>query len=276
MSPRSHPVTRITTALAILAGLAGCNQSETEEPASRDKATDTAASVPAFIRSIAEHHNQRVYDTKQAVQGEFTVDFGDRFSLTGSMLFDRPLGRAKLTLDNGAVIIWSDGEAFASGPEVPNARFHALTWPYFVAAPFKLDDPGIVYEDVGLKPGPNADPLPAFRVGFEPGVGDAPDDWYYAMRRPDDAALRALVYIVSYGRDLEQANANPSIITYDAFQTVEGVVFPQAMSFYYWDEQAGLTEPKGNATFTDASFVRLNGDEFDRPADARTLTLPGA
>lgn len=231
--------------------------------------------VPAFIHAIGEAHNESTYSQQQAVRADFVVDFGDAFVLDGEMLFDTAVGRTKLMLEHGATLVYNEGDAYATGPDVPMARFHALTWPYFFAAPFKLDDPGAQFSEMQPQPTTDGNSLPAYRLAFEQGIGDSPDDWYYVLRAEDDPVLAGLVYIVTYGKSKEEAEQSPSLVTYDAVTNVVGVQMPSELTFYRWREGEGATEQKGTASLSNIRFVALEGDEFQRPENARTLEAPG-
>ncbi len=92
-------------------------------------------------------------------------------------------------------LAWMDvgGEPFP-------ARFWALTPYYFVGMPFVLADPGVRLQRADDDPG-----LAGFsaktdvvRASFEPGTGDAPDDYYVLYLDRASHRLIGLRYVVSY------------------------------------------------------------------------------
>lgn len=195
------------------------------------------------------------------------------------MLFTPEVGEARLDLADGTVAVFDGERAWVSpaGAEFPQARFHLLTWPYFLAAPFKLRDPGAHLEDLGTRPLDGAE-HPAARLTFDPGVGDSPDDWYVVYRDPSSDRLAAMAYVVTYGgRSAEEAGAEPHAITYHDLQQVDGATLPTTWRMWHWSEEEGVHgDPIGEVVLTDLAFVTPPGDAFERPADAQEDPLPSA
>lgn len=91
---------------------------------------------------------------------------------------------------------WSELEGEGEFP----VRFWALTPYYFVAMPFVLADPGVnlaIVDDDPKAAGLDVE-AHVVKATFEPGTGDAPDDYYVVYLAKDDHRLLALRYIVSY------------------------------------------------------------------------------
>ncbi|MEO1235985.1 MAG: hypothetical protein AAFX76_04275 [Planctomycetota bacterium] len=234
----------------------------------------------AQIAAIEHAHHGATYNAQQAIQADFEVDFGQAFTLSGTMWFTPSMSHVRMELSDDTVVVY-DGQtawvspADATTPGVP-ARFHVLTWPYFVAVPYKLDDPGTLHEDVGDTPvRDTSGTLPGVKVTFESGVGDTPDDWYIALSDPATHQLKALAYIVTYGTPAEEANKKPSIVLYDDFVEVDGVPFATTWTFHFWNPDAGVDgEPKGTASLSNVAFVTPPAGAFDKPDGARESPAP--
>jgi hypothetical protein len=238
----------------------------------------TSALAGTYVDPIEAAHGTETYTTREAVHATFDVQFG-AWSLKAEGWFDTPLGKARLETADGTVVVFDGTTAWVSPSDAglpgPPPRFHVLTWPYFLAAPHKLSDPGTHLADVGSKPLTAEASLPAAKLTFGEGVGDAPDDWYYVFRAPETDRLRALAYIVTYGRDRAEAEKKKSIVFYDGYEQVDGVTFATDYTFYYWDEDTGRSaEPKGTMTVSDIGFVDLDAAWFVKPEGAREDTLP--
>jgi hypothetical protein len=299
-APRpSSPVPSVAV-LAIVVAVAvatGCSPDGEEAPAAAgDAGTGIEATTPAadptadafaiaFAGPIEEAQGARAWAAAEAVSADVTVTFGGRQALDGRMLFTPEVGRSRLELADGTVAVFDGERAWVSpaSAELPRARFHLLTWPYFLAAPFKLRDPGTHLEDLGTRP-LGGEPHPAARLTFEPGVGDSPNDWYVVYRDPDTDRLAALAYIVTYGgRSAGDAGTEPHAVTYHDFHEVGSVILPTTWRFWPWSEEQGVHgDPLGEVTLSDLRFVAPPrfvtppSDAFDRPADAREDPLPAA
>lgn len=232
-----------------------------------------------FAAAIEGAHGADAWHAQEAFQAEIAVSFGGNQVLAGTLITDTAIGGVRIVAGDGTVLVWDGAEAWVSpaGAAFQGARFHLLTWPYFLAAPYKLRDPGSHLADLGATPYRDGATMPAARLTFEAGVGDTPDDWYVVYRDPASERLAAMAYIVTYGKDLATAEGDPHAITYDGFETVGGVPIPTRWTFWSWSAETGIHgEPIGAVTLTDPRFIAAPEDAFTRPADARADALPGS
>lgn len=246
-------------------------------------AAGAAADEPS-ARSFAEKteaaHGGDVWNGKQALAAYITVSFGGERLFTGKMLTDTPVGKTRFELTDGTVLVF-DGETAWKSPadsEFQGTRFHVLTWPYFLAAALKLDDPGTHLEDLGTQPYRGGRSLPAARLTFGDGVGDSPDDWYVIYSHPKTHQLQAMAYIVTFGKDAEAAEAaEPSAIVYDNYVDVEGVKIARNWSFFKWNPEDGVMGDQiGEVQITQPAFVTPAADAFEAPEDAEEAPAPPA
>lgn len=252
---------------------------ETEEATS--EAVDSADQrfAAAFAGPIEEAHGADAWNAAEAVEAGLALDYGGNRVLEGTMVFSPNMERVRLDA-GGARVYWHDGTAWVSpaDAEMPRARFHVLTWPYFLAAPMKLRDPGTNLEDLGQREmdGVSYD---AARLTFEPGTGDTPDDWYVVYRETDTDRLGAMAYIVTYGTPKEQAEAEPHAIRYLDFADVGGASVPTTWELYNWSEEEGIHgDPLGRVELSGVELVSAaDGMEegfFTPPEDAREVAKP--
>ncbi len=232
---------------------------------------------PRYASSIGEAHGLETWQDKAALEARITVDFGGQRVVSGTLLTETSMGRVRLTLDDGSVVVYNHGDAWTSPADsaFEGARFHILTWPYFLAAPMKLVDPGTHVETLGSLPLAEGEPLAAARLTFENGVGDSPDDWYILYRDAHDR-LAGMAYIVTFGKSTEEAEKEPHAITYHDFVTVDGVTLSKRWQFWNWTREKGIHgDPIGEVHLSDPRFVTLDPAAFTRPEGARPEPAPG-
>jgi hypothetical protein len=238
---------------------------------------EAATPEEAFALAIEKAHGAKAWRTHQALAAGLFVGFGGGTIIEGPVVFDTPLGRSRMAMPGGATVIFDGTDAWVTPAtaEAPMARFHVLTWPYFVAAPFKLRDPGARLEL--LEPqtvrGVTYDRA---RMTFEPGVGDAPDDWYILYREPETHRLKAMAYIVTYGgKSPERAAEDPHAVVYDDFREIDGVTVSTRWRIYDWSaEEAWHGDPLGEMTVEKPRFVMPAPNTFVAPAGAKQAPLP--
>ncbi|MEO1366710.1 MAG: hypothetical protein AAFX50_06005 [Acidobacteriota bacterium] len=223
-------------------------------------------------------HGGEAWDRQAALEVYITVDFGGQRLITGKMLTDTPVGKTRFELTDGTTLVF-DGESAWKAPAdstFQGTRFHVLTWPYFLAAAMKLDDPGTHLEDLGEMPYRGGRKLPASRLTFGDGVGDSPDDWYIVYTHPKSHRLEAMAYIVTFGKDEEAAAAaEPSAIVYSEYVDVDGVQIPTQWQFFKWDAEKGVMgEEIGKVAVIQPRFVDPAADAFAAPEGAEEAPAP--
>ncbi|WP_428389677.1 hypothetical protein [Mucisphaera sp.] len=272
-----HARTRSFLAAALTLPLIGLAAGCQGPQPTADEAVTVQPPKPAVVEAIELAHGAELYHEKSAVQADFEVVFGGNNLIAGTMLFNNEVSKARMDLEDGTVLVFDGNNAWVSpeDAEFKNARFHLLTWPYFLAAPMKLSDPGVNYKELDFQPLDEQNHLAAVKMTFDAGVGDAPDDWYILLKDPDTDALRAMAYIVTYGKDsVDEATSQPGIIEYANFKTVEGVAFSTEWAFSHWDPELGKQASKGTASISNIRFVDAPRGTFVPPFNARVDELP--
>lgn len=267
--------------MVLAVAVMGCGgPTETEPGAESENAAEQAAQeeerIASYVQAVEDAHGLDAWSSQDAVSARIELTFGGNPALDGRMIFTPSM--SKVRLDQGeASVIW-DGETAWVTPadaEFPRARFHVLTWPYFLAAPMKLRDPGTHLELLGAKQ-VETKLYDAARLTFDEDVGDTPEDWYIVYREPQTHRLEAMAYVVTYGTTPEEANEEPHAIVFSDFQDVEGVAIPTTWTFRLWseDKRGVHGDPLGEAKLTDVKFVTPDEETFAVPDDAREAPIP--
>ena len=271
--------TQVLAAIPLL-GLcvtAGCETTATSNfgPTSRPAVQTTPAGMGVALR-IEAAHGKYAWTEKEAVACDIKVTFGGAEMLSGSMIYEIGGGRVRIETDDGATLVFDGERAWVSpsAAEVPMIRFQLLTWPYFLAAPFKLRDPGTHLAPHGRRELGGVMHVTAL-LTFEAGIGDSPDDWYVIYEDPDTNRLAAVAYIVTYGTTVEEARKDPHTLVYKDYRTIDGVALATRWVSYKWSLAEGTVgEPIGDVALTNIRFVEPDEGDFERPALAREDPLP--
>lgn len=229
-----------------------------------------------LIQGVQRAHGAKAWSGKPALRTDIHIEFGGNEFLSGTMTFDTTSGLSRLELKDETVLVFDGARAWISpaASELTGARFHLLTWPYFLAAPFKLADPGTHLESkefrrLGLQFHESA------KLTFDSGVGDTPDDWYLLFVDSITKRLAGMAYIVTYGTSPEDAEKEPHVIVFDGYRTIAGVTLSTAWTFHDWDpDSPTLGEPIGRVRLSNLEFIVPEEDIFKRPVNAREDKLP--
>ena len=254
----------------------GAGAQASAEPADRAEAQ---AAIPPFAAAVEAAHGADAWRSHDAFAADAALFYGGQRVFEGTITLTPDAARTRTErAADGAVLVFDGDTAWVSpaDAEWPMARFHALTWPYFAAAPFKLADPGSHLGPLGERDLLGT-PHEAARLTFDPGIGDSPDDWYVLYRDPATGRLAAMAYVVTYGRTAEEAEQEPHAIVYGEFVDVEGVQVPTVWQLYNWSEEEGVHgDPLGRLELSNPRFVEPGPETFTAPEGAREEGLPPA
>jgi hypothetical protein len=265
-----------TSLLLCLLTLAGCGPAP--EPAAKSAAPEKAALTPGqeFGAAIQQAHGAAAWHAHRALQTGIVVQFGSATAVDGTMLIETSGARSRFELKDGTILVFDGEHAWVSpaASSFARARFHTRTWPYFLAAPMKLMDPGAKLEATGPR-GLFGKTCNTAKLSFEPGVGDTPDDWYVVYQDPETKRLAGLAYVVTYGKPLAEAEKEPHAVQYANFVEIDGVTIPTEWSFGLWSEAEGFYgDPIGKVTLTNPQFVEPPDGAFVKPEDAKEDAMP--
>lgn len=233
-------------------------------------------SAHTFAEALEKAQGLGAWRSRPALECALEVVFGQTTLVEGTLLFDPHRDRVRIEQRGGILLVFDGSRAWVSPDtaQFRGARFHLRTWTYFLAAPFKLRDPGARLVEMGSLPLLGKD-YPAARLTFDSGVGDTPEDWYVLYRDPQTNYLAAMAYIVTYGKDREHAEVDPHVVVFQDFTSTDGVALPTRWTFHHWKQETGAQgEPIGHVRLKNIRFVELEDSAFARPADAREDSLP--
>ncbi|MEX0967968.1 MAG: hypothetical protein WD077_12070 [Bacteroidia bacterium] len=239
-----------------------------------DNKVPAAADGRAWADPIEEAHRKEAWQQEQVLKTRIAYFSGEEVRFAGWMYMETNGSKSRFELDNGSIAVF-DGEKAWVVPDTgfQKARFHLLTWPYFLAAPYKLNDPGSHLTDLGTRTLQGAE-LPAAKLTFDEGVGDTPDDWYIAYMDQETKRLKALAYIVTYGKPEENAEDDPHALIYDEFVMVNKIPVATEWRLWEWNEKADVTKALSHLRLGSISFINMEDSLFIKPENATEDVLP--
>ncbi len=226
---------------------------------------------------IATQHGLDNWLKHKALHAHVVVKFGGKTAIDHDFTFAINGAEARMDGSDGTSVIYDGRDAWLSpsSAELNKGRFHVLTWPWFIRAPFTVKYP---WQELG--------PVSTFtdqtakrhlsRQTFKSGTGDTPDDWYGLLVNPDNGQLESMQYIVTYGKELETANKSISQIDYHDYVDIDGCKISTRWTLWHLDpetlERKG--EAKASGSVSNIRFVNPSADTFKKPANAQLLAPP--
>lgn len=168
-----------------------------------------------------------------------------------------------------------DGEnvwVYPSSEDADRQRMHYNLMFYFFAFPFVVGDPGVNYE----VPEPielQGQAYNAVKVGYDAGVGDAPNDSYIVLANPKTDQMEWLLYTATFGGAPEDEY---SLIKYENWQDIGGVKLPSKLQWYQYEDGV-VGEIRGDARIFEniqVSTAYPAMDNFTMPEGAAMASLP--
>ncbi|HAA19513.1 MAG TPA: hypothetical protein DCR93_08950 [Cytophagales bacterium] len=228
-----------------------------------------------LVAPLQKAHGMEVIRSISAVVGDLQLVQNGEPILTSKMYVSGDGSRVRMEHSDGAVLVYDGTECWASTAEAAttNNRFHLLTWSYFLMAPFKITDPGTHLEDTGVRPNLSGQESPTFRLTFDNGIGDTPEDWYVIYQNPETQLMDAMSYIVTFSGPAEEAE--PHAIHYQDYVEVAGVKLSTFWSLYNWSEDEGFQDALNfDITFKNPTVVEDVAGLFNKPGAGVRLPLP--
>ncbi len=221
----------------------------------------------SFAEKIEAAHHKIEFQHEKAIEFDILLVFGNKTRLNGKMILLTDGTKGLIEEKNGEQLYF-DHDAIYLNPTYSTsegARFKAYTWSYFFLFPYKLSDPGTVwnpYSDSTL----NGKTYDSAKLTFENGTGNADQDWYIVYADQETNLIHTAAYIVTANKSKEEAEKDPHAIVYEEYKQVNGVPIAQKWSFYEWNEKGGLTNKLGQADLAGIRFVEVDSTFFNPPA----------
>jgi len=265
------------TLLFVLLTTISCKQNKSEEkiPVEPNNGIGDGATPPkvfSFSENIEEAHNKTAFMMNEAVSYDINLKFGGKTRLEGTVTMTTNSAKVRLDKSDGTSIIY-DGKQVYITPDtakVDGARFDIFTWQYFFAMPFKLTDPGTVWEEQGSKKLDSLEYETA-KLSFDSNVGDSPDDWYIIYKEPKTNRLKAAAYIVTFGKEQEKAEEDPHAIVYSDYMNYKDVEIATQWKFHNWSATDGFGEKLGEANISNIEFISPKNNFFKAPEKSKIV-----
>jgi hypothetical protein len=234
-----------------------------------------AQSSNTFVKSIEKAVKLEKFQKQEAISFDIDLIFGGKSSLKGKVMSATNSAWVKLIKDDGTTILF-DGEHVWITPAAKNnsrARFDVFTWQYFFMATFKLSDPGTVWENLGTIKYAEDTQLPASKLTFKSGTGDASDD-YYVVYKNKENLIKAMGYIVTFGgKAVADAEKSAHAIVYEDYKNINGVNIAHQWYFHNWNIENGIADQIGEAKITNVTFLKAEDVPHQKPDGAVEVKL---
>lgn len=255
-----------------LAAISACSSDKmdtaTDQAMTETAVAPTTEQPDTFAEQVEQAHAKADFKAYEAIQFDLQLFFGGKERLNGTLTLSTDSRNGLIATKDGKKIYFQDDKIYFA-PETENVastRFSAYTWPYFFMLPYKLNDPGTVWNDYPDKSMDGKNYL-THKLSFEAGTGDAPDDWYVVYADEENELLQVAAYIVTAGQSQEEAEKDPHAIEYLEYKTVQGIPIATAWKFWGWQADQGLTDQLGEATLRNIQLLKEVGDVFSPPAN---------
>ncbi|QSS97597.1 DUF6503 family protein [Psychroflexus sp. ALD_RP9] len=256
----------------------GCNNSSKNETQSTTRNTEVTQQNPLseaqqLIKNIQHSHNVDAFKNHEAVQFNIKLQLGQKKQLDAKISMTTNSSKVVLETSKGVSIYYNQGQfhQFPSSANYKSARFDVLTWSYFFAMPFKLDDEGTKWQNLDDKLF-QEEVYNSAKLSFEPQIGDAPDDWYVVYANPKTHLLKAAAYIVTFNQSTHEAEKKPHAIVYNNYFSLDKVPFASQWKFYNWSSENGIYgKPIGKASIRNLKFISANHSVFNIPEQTKLI-----
>lgn len=252
--------------LLIITSLTSCKQNNRQESENGEDAAST------FVKSIEAMHNKSSWDDKDAVAFDIELSFNGEQRLDARITSLTNSSQVRVEKKDGTILFYNGEQMFLhpNDAEANSARFDVFAWQYFFALPYKVSDPGTKLEVLEQKR-MMGNILKRARLTFDENTGDSPDDWYLLYQESDTGLLHAAAYIVTLGKNIEEAEKNPHAIIYRDYVVESGIPVSTRWTFHNWSEEDGFGEQIGEAVISNISFPNADDALFEEPANSRVL-----
>lgn len=267
---------KIQIAIMLFSGfsIVGCDQSGLRPEKEREELSkENVVEKDPFVSSIEEAARMGEFAKHANVSFDIDLSFGGKASMNAHVEMATNSTRIKIEKSNGTTLIYdgSKGYLIPDTSSLKGARFDLFTWTYFFALPYKLSDPGTIWNDFDGTDILNGIKYNTKKLTFNSTTGDSPDDWYvlYSDLKTDLPAFAG--YIVTASKSVEEAEKQPHAIGYSDYEPVNGIPISRTWTFYKWDGKTGLGDEIGKATISNVQFSNGNPETYSVPQNAKVI-----
>jgi hypothetical protein len=169
---------------------------------------------------------------------------------------------------------WTGTEAWLQTADAPaprlSPRFWALTPYYFVGIPFVFADINANYEKLPDNFELEGTTYQQVKVTYNPGTGDAPDDYYIVLINPETKMVGGARYIVTSPIVVRNGPGPEKLITLEAFTKLGGVSLPtKHRSFTMNGDTVG--EHIRDAEALEYKWLKRADVDFEAPEDSTRM-----
>jgi hypothetical protein len=224
--------------------------------------SEQAIEIPEPVAITVDHHSPTISKVFAAHGGFANWAAMKQLSYTkGGENTVTNLQNRKIRLDSDNQTIGYDGNQVWIAPDTLDAsrtRFYHNLYFYFYAMPFVLGDPNTFFEDMPERELAGKS-YKGVRVSFGENVGDSPKDYYIVWYDPATFKMEWLMYTVTFKSG--EVNENYSLIKYDQWVDVNGMLLPQKLQWYTFKDDV-LGDVRNEAIFEN---IKLS---TEAPADS--------
>jgi len=274
---RYTSISNLVLLTTVIISLFSCQTNSTAENKDVEQSPSIRTAPNEFVASLEKAHGVSEVLSNEVISFDLKLIFGGREAFNGTVTSRTDSGKVKMKRKSDGAEVIFDGMKYFISPDTTvwkGARFSIFTWQYFFMAPYKLNDPGTKWELTGEKL-ISGIPHNTGKLSFEPGTGDAPDDWYLIYQNPKDNTMSGMAYIVTGGgTSQEEAEKNAHAIYYRDYQTLSnGVSVSSNWDFYNWNKEEGYNgDPIGTAAVSNVRLMKEEGTSFQLGVNAKEIT----
>lgn len=167
---------------------------------------------------------------------------------------------------------WTGSDAWvhpADATFTPPPRFWSLTPFYFVGVPFVFGDLGANFKELGTFIFEDQ-AYDQVKVTYNPGSGDAPDDYYIVLIHPETSQVAGVRYIVTSDLVSKGGPVPEKLLTLEAPVEADGIRLPtRHRTFLMNGDEVG--EQIRTAEGSGFEWIARETVDFTPPADAKVL-----
>jgi hypothetical protein len=222
---------------------------------------------------IEQAHQKDLFNAAGGVYFDINIQFNGKERLNGLVLINTSTSAVHLNLSDGGSIIYDGGKVWSDmdAQKDSQARFDVLTWSYFFTLPYKLSDPGVTLTSEIFNSNHEK-----YRLSFENGTGDSPDDWYDIFINQNTQLIDYAGYIVTYaGVDPVKAEETAHAISYEDYKLVDSIPISHEWKFYNYDGTAASKgKVIGRAVISNIKTGKIDARKFAKFEGMHEVLLP--